>query len=469
MVGRGSKQPPLQRQSGQQAGLGNPLVAKSTATAAAQPGKTVHVATAAQQGKTNAPAHVGRIPSGAAGQAREPSHVNSYQQRSRWGDDGFSAHDNAEGSKDTGPNDFPKQTSNPQQNQPNLGAGNGPSNSAMHKDLRFGAFGPTSAPAKIGSQVASFEPSLPRFLGKSARTYKHSEQSKSALKPLSLEEYLVGAKATSTLATLTGVGPDIACMEVASAGMLGSPICQPQVDDVSQLLQLQVDEVSALHGQGATLDIAGDVTTTGLVKLCSGTPEDMLPVSDFCLGHGYLSAASVTATYSQESAGEAQDMCMLAVAETKGSYETACAGDGSDYARQPVPEAVAAVLASTVGAQMGYNPCAAQIHDGEVTCMHTHAATLDILEENTDGGCYSTPSHIASVLPAPAVAQATSVGALASARASTDSTAQTGHAGADDYWQEEIYQMCTLETLRAWLDVAEARHRREDMMAPPRS
>ncbi|KAE8820428.1 hypothetical protein D1007_01574 [Hordeum vulgare] len=203
----------------------------------------------------------------------------------------------------------------------------------MHKDLRFGAFEPTSAPAKISSRAASFEPSLPRFLGKSARTYKHSEQSKSALKPLLLEEYLLGAKATSRPATSTGVGPDIACMEVASADVLGSPTCHPQVDDVSQLMQLHVDEVSALHGQGATLHRAGDAATTSLMKLCSVAPADILPVSNSCLGgptsdglgHGDLSA-SVTAPYSQEGAGEAQDMCMLAVAATKDTFETACAG-----------------------------------------------------------------------------------------------------------------------------------------------
>ncbi|KAE8819837.1 hypothetical protein D1007_02209 [Hordeum vulgare] len=147
----------------------------------------------------------------------------------RW--DCSGSKDNAEGSNDTGPNSFPKQTSNPQQNQPNLGARNGPSNSAMHKDLRFGAFEPTSAPAKIGSRVASFESSLPRFLGKTPRTYNGSEQSKSTLKPLSLEEYLVGAKATSTtLPTVhasTGAGPAIAGMEEGTADGLGSPTCQP--------------------------------------------------------------------------------------------------------------------------------------------------------------------------------------------------------------------------------------------------
>ncbi|KAI4974425.1 hypothetical protein ZWY2020_047705 [Hordeum vulgare] len=202
MAGRGSKQAPLQRQSGQQAGQGNPPVAKPTATAAAQPGKFAPATASAQPGNTHVPAHA---ESGSK--------------------------DNAEGSNDTGPNSFPKQTSNPQQNQPNLGARNGPSNSAMHKDLRFGAFEPTSAPAKIGSRVASFESSLPRFLGKTPRTYNGSEQSKSTLKPLSLEEYLVGAKATSTtLPTVhasTGAGPAIAGMEEGTADGLGSPTCQP--------------------------------------------------------------------------------------------------------------------------------------------------------------------------------------------------------------------------------------------------
>ncbi|KAE8820427.1 aconitate cytoplasmic [Hordeum vulgare] len=46
-----------------------------------------------------------------------------------------------------------------------------------------------------------------------------------------------------------------------------------------------------------------------------------------------------------------------------------------------------------------------------------------MLEVITTGGCYSTPSNIATVLPAPAVAQATSVDALASVRG-----AQTGSA-----------------------------------------
>ncbi|KAI4969711.1 hypothetical protein ZWY2020_000625 [Hordeum vulgare] len=202
-------------------------------------------------------------------------------------------------------------------------------------------------------------------------------------------------------------------------------------------MQLHVDEASALHGQEATLARADDAATTGLLKLCSVAPADILPVSNSCLGgattdglgHGDLSASVTQVPYLQEGAGEEQDMCMLAVAATQDTNETACAGAGSDYdaARLPVPEAAAAarggVLASTVGAQMGSNPCAAQPHDGEVTCMHTHAATLAMLEEVTAGGCYSTtPRHNATVLPAIAATQAASVDALASAGgAQTDS------------------------------------------------
>ncbi|KAI5013106.1 hypothetical protein ZWY2020_028060 [Hordeum vulgare] len=79
-AGRGSKQQAVQRQSGQQVGQGNPPVAKVTATAATQPGKT-HV-----------PAHAGRLPSVVVGHAKEPSLPNSSQQRSRWGDDGYSGY-----------------------------------------------------------------------------------------------------------------------------------------------------------------------------------------------------------------------------------------------------------------------------------------------------------------------------------------------------------------------------------------
>ncbi|KAI4980013.1 hypothetical protein ZWY2020_016766 [Hordeum vulgare] len=281
--------------------------------------------------------------------------------------------DNAEGSKDTGPNSYPKQTTNPQQNQPNLGAGNGPSNSAMHKDLRFGAFEPTSALAKIGSRAASFEPSLTRFLGKTPKTYKGSKQSKLALKPLSLEEYFVGAKATSTTLPTGHGAPDTS----TGAGPV-SPTCQPQVDDLSQLMLLHADEASALLGHATTLARTEDAEPTGHLKLCSVAPADVQPASDSCLGE--------------------------ATADGLGHGEAAAAACGG-------------ALASAGGAQAGSTACAAQPHDGEAqgTYLHAHATTLAMHEDATTGGGYvsTAPRHIGAILPAPTAAQAACVDALA--------------------------------------------------------
>ncbi|KAE8787229.1 hypothetical protein D1007_38845 [Hordeum vulgare] len=77
MAGRGSKQPAMQRQSGQQLGLGNPPVAKAAATAPAL------------AGKSHANAHAGKPLTAAAGQAKENTQDNRTQHRGRWGDDGF--------------------------------------------------------------------------------------------------------------------------------------------------------------------------------------------------------------------------------------------------------------------------------------------------------------------------------------------------------------------------------------------
>ncbi|KAE8768671.1 hypothetical protein D1007_59827 [Hordeum vulgare] len=76
MAGRGSKQPATSRQSGQLLGQGNPPVAKAT------------VAIPAQAGLSQATAHAGKPPSGAAGQAKESAQANRTQHRGRWGDDG---------------------------------------------------------------------------------------------------------------------------------------------------------------------------------------------------------------------------------------------------------------------------------------------------------------------------------------------------------------------------------------------
>ncbi|KAI4981844.1 hypothetical protein ZWY2020_022336 [Hordeum vulgare] len=184
----------------------------------------------------------------------------------------------SEAPNDTGPNGYPKQTTTSQQKQSNLGAGNGPSNSAMHQDLRFGAFEPTSAPAKIGSRAASIQPSLPRILGKTPRSNKGSEQSKSVLKPLSLEEYLVGAKAESnTLDAVHGapapstgviiVSTDIACMEGGIAAGLTSPNCQPQAATPSQHMQVHEGAALALHAHANNPARTEDAAAT--VMLCS--------------------------------------------------------------------------------------------------------------------------------------------------------------------------------------------------------
>ncbi|KAI5015923.1 hypothetical protein ZWY2020_059750 [Hordeum vulgare] len=115
------------------------------------------------------------------------------------------------------------------QNQPHPGNDTGPNNTIVHRDLRFGAFDPASAPAKFGSRAES--PRLPRFAGKTSRIFKGSVQSNSALKPLSLEEYLLGAKATSTKLPIVPGAPvtsaSAGLMEVCTADGLGHPTGQP--------------------------------------------------------------------------------------------------------------------------------------------------------------------------------------------------------------------------------------------------
>ncbi|KAI4986850.1 hypothetical protein ZWY2020_019480 [Hordeum vulgare] len=70
----------MQRQSGQQLGQGIPPIAKATATAPAQ------------AGKSHATAHAGRPLTGAGGQAKENVQDNRTQHRGRWGDDGFTGY-----------------------------------------------------------------------------------------------------------------------------------------------------------------------------------------------------------------------------------------------------------------------------------------------------------------------------------------------------------------------------------------
>ncbi|KAE8810291.1 hypothetical protein D1007_13021 [Hordeum vulgare] len=497
MAGRGSKPAPLQRQTGQ----GNPPVAKPSPMAVAQPGKSVPATASAQQGKTHVPANNGRVPTGAARQARETSYANSYKHHSRWGDDGFCGYgegyhrggasarggrgqawqndgnagngfnvppgqfvpgpsgpshpkrggfrqnwigrgggrkprppiaapeqpadpnvssmvtvtetvkevadssladqsliesptlfdvpdsdkdthmtdgddasgskDNTEGSKDTGPNDFPKQTTTPQQNQPHPGTDTGPNNTILHRDLRFGAFDPASAPAKIGSWAES--PSLPRFARKTSRNYKGSVQSKSALKPLSLEEYLVGAKATSTTLPIVLGAPvtstSAGLMEDGTADGLGPPTCQPQVADLSQCTQLLADEAEALIGHAAAPARVEEAAHPGLQ--CSVVPGVELPASVAC-----LKGVSVHDPSHVEVAAVA---CGGAVA-TAGAVQT--------------------------------TPCAAQPHEGaaQISVMNVLAPKLAMHEDFTAGeDCVSTvPRH------APVAAQVASVEALAS-------------------------------------------------------
>ncbi|KAI5021174.1 hypothetical protein ZWY2020_055019 [Hordeum vulgare] len=193
-------------------------------------------------------------------------------------DDASGSKDNADGSNDTGPNSFPKQTSNTQQNQTTPGAGLGPTNSDLHKELRFDAFEPSSAPAKIGSRAGSNGSSLPRFLGKKPKTYIGSVQSKSALEPLSLGEYLVGAKASlntpSSVQGLTGAGSAYAGMEGSKADGLVSLDCQPLVDGLSQRMQLHTDAINDSLGQEAGLLTTEDAAPAGLLPLCTAEPAE---------------------------------------------------------------------------------------------------------------------------------------------------------------------------------------------------
>ncbi|KAI4999649.1 hypothetical protein ZWY2020_004238 [Hordeum vulgare] len=266
MAARGSKLAPFHRPSGQQVGQGNPSVEKPTATADAQPGKAAPATVSAQPANARVPAHAGRLPSGAAD---KDTHMTD-------GDDASGSKDNADGSNDTGPNSFPKQTSNTQQNQTTPGAGLGPTNSDLHKELRFGAFEPSSAPAKIGSRAGSNDSSLPRFLGKKPRTYIGSVQSKAALEPLSLEEYLVGAKASSTtlssVQALTGAGSAYAGMEGSKADGLVSLDCQPLVDGMSQHMQMHADATNDSLGQEASLLTTEVAAPAGLLPLCTAEP-----------------------------------------------------------------------------------------------------------------------------------------------------------------------------------------------------
>lgn len=200
------------------------------------------------------------------------------------GDDASGSKDNAEGSKDSGSNDFPKHTATPQQNQPHPGNDTGPNNTIVHRDLRFGAFDPASAPAKFGSRAES--PRLPRFAGKTSNNFKGSVQSNSALKPLSLEEYLVGAKATSTTLPIVLGAPvtsaSAGLMEVCTADGLGHPTGQPQVADLSQCSQLLADKAAALIGHAAAPAGVEESAHQGLQ--CGVVPAFELPASVASLG-----------------------------------------------------------------------------------------------------------------------------------------------------------------------------------------
>ncbi|KAE8773875.1 hypothetical protein D1007_53827 [Hordeum vulgare] len=249
--------------------------------------------------------------------------------------------DNAEGSKDTGPNGYPKQTTNTQQKQPNHSAGTGPSNSALHQDLRFGAFEPASAPAKIGSRAASSESSLPRFLGKTPRSNKGSVQSKSLLQPLSLEEYLAGSKGASSMLECvhvvptppSGVVPVIsnnACMDGGIAAGLGSaPTCQPLLAvNPSQLMHVHEGDASALHAGATTLAMPEGAAATDGMMLCS---ESSTPRLDGPREYDPAAAAE-SSNGSSASTGGAELGSTLCTANPEDNFEDVVVSmDGPDF------------------------------------------------------------------------------------------------------------------------------------------
>ncbi|KAI4991770.1 hypothetical protein ZWY2020_040156 [Hordeum vulgare] len=257
------------------------------------------------------------------------------------GDDASGSKDNAEGSKDTGPNGYPKQTTNTQQKQPNHSAGTGPSNSALHQDLRFGAFEPASAPAKIGSRAASSESSLPRFLGKTPRSNKGSVQSKSLLQPLSLEEYLAGSKGASSMLECvhvvptppSGVVPVIsnnACMDGGIAAGLGSaPTCQPLLAvNPSQLMHVHEGDASALHAGAATLAMPEGAAATDGMMLCS---ESSTPRLDGPREYDPAAAAE-SSNGSSASTGGAELGSTLCTANPEDNFEDVVVSmDGPDF------------------------------------------------------------------------------------------------------------------------------------------
>ncbi|KAE8778094.1 hypothetical protein D1007_49075 [Hordeum vulgare] len=242
-------------------------------------------------------------------------------------DDASGSKDNAEGSKDTGSNDFPKHTATPQQNQPHPGNDTGPNNTIVHRDLRFGAFDSASTPAKFGSRAES--PRLPRFAGKTSRIFKGSVQPNSALKPLSLEEYLLGAKATSTTLPIVPGAPvtsaSAGLMEVCTADGLGHPTGQPQVADLCS--QRLANKSAAFIGHAAAPAGVEESTHEGLQ--CGVVPVFELPSSVASFGgvlvHGptHVEAAALACGGAVATARAGETIPKLAM------HEVFNAGEGS--------------------------------------------------------------------------------------------------------------------------------------------
>ncbi|KAI4962798.1 hypothetical protein ZWY2020_025334 [Hordeum vulgare] len=207
---------------------------------------------------------------------------------------------------------------------------------------------------------------------KTPTTYNGSVQSKSAREPLSLEEYLEGAKAMSTtLPTVQASTGTFAGMEGRNADGLGSPTCPSPVDGLSQLMRRQADETAASLGQEDSLLMTDDAAPAGLVPLCTDALVNQPApggVSADGLGHD-------------------------GVAEAVGGGVLASAGD----------------------AHAEFTHRADEPHDSEAqaTYMHAHEDMLATHDEVIAGD-----SHMHNVVtrPTPAAAQEACADALASAR-----------------------------------------------------
>ncbi|KAE8819611.1 hypothetical protein D1007_02608 [Hordeum vulgare] len=371
MAGRGSKQPANGRPLGQVSGQGNPPVAKSS--------------TPAQAGSSHTAAHAGKSTSGASGQAKESTQANRSH-RGRWGDEGGNGYDDGHfrgGSSSGGgrgfhwqnngfnaPPDTDKDTpmadgddaSGSKDNaEGSKDTGNGPNSliAALHQGLRFGSFEPASAPAKFGSRSgcnkSAAQLTMPRFLGKHPRCIKESMQSRSMLQPLSLGEFLAGARAANVSAAVSSeVQPDsdISFGGASAAGLDPREITDSVVQisclkggaGEARMMCMQAaavtqDDSGYARAEPTSSDTASMPVSAVAVDACGGAPDFAADAQLGCISRavqpdearvqqGASTAATMLATQETATVGGGRGALLSAPVEVEAANVGARASEG---------------------------------------------------------------------------------------------------------------------------------------------